>query len=205
MHSFFRSPTALLLYTLTLSFSSPAWPEDIAGFEFGGEFQDRNDHVEIAGKTVLPHEYRVDDVQFFDRGEVGTNNEGLIRSLTFIKNYDVSTTNINVTKREIKSDFERVLNGLEERWGEFDKSNARYILGLSGETGLIYMNDVREVAENTTPKSEEVGRVMLMLTSTAEADFIMGEPQKVSLALIYLDKKLDKELREKRESELRGF
>jgi len=196
--------TSLLLSALVV-FSQPAASEDIAGFDFGGKFLGLDDAIEIKGETVLPHEYRVEDAKFFDRAEVGTNEKNIIRSLAFVKEYDVTAANLHVVKGKIKSDFERVLTTLENRWGEFDKKNARYVLGFGGESGLMYMGDVQEVATKDELDSPNVGRIMLALTASAERDFFLGETQEVTLSLLYLDKKMALNIEKNRAEELDGF
>lgn len=98
--------------------------ENIVGFDFGEVFKDHKNHKEVKGEKRLPHVYQGDNVKFFDLAQVGTNENNIIKTLAFSKEYKINVRTISTEKRKIVSDFKKILASLEKRYGSFDTIGA---------------------------------------------------------------------------------
>lgn len=194
-----------LMLLVLLSISTIAMSDDIVGFNFGGDFTDYSKYQEVEGDKVLPHEYIVSDVKFFDVAQVGTDENKIIKSLSFQKSYTFTVNSLGVEKRKIHDDFKKMLQSIENRYGAFDKSKASNILGRLGDTNSFYMGKVSEVASNTNPKSKTVGGIFLVLEGSESQDFMLGAKKEMTLLLIYIDKLSANKMKEKRAEEASGF
>lgn len=184
--------------------STPAHADIIAGFDIGGKFVDFGKYSELKEK-MLPHEYYVKEVKFFDYAQVGTDEEKIIHSLTFQKKYKVTMSNLSVFKKQIKNDYKTILNTLEAKYGEFDNSNAKNILGEMGNMNAFYISALQEQSININPKTEKIGVIFLSLVGKESKQFIYGEEKEIIFILSYLHKKLVSQIKKQKKEELEGF
>ena len=193
------------IFFLLICFSISSFADDIVGFNFGGEFVNFKNHKELTGDTLSPHEYEVSDVKFFDTAQVGTNEDKTIKSLIFTKEYSFTVHSLRTDRRTILEDFKKILNSIENRYGEFDKTNANNILGSPGESNMFYMGKVSENVANLNPKSASVGLVLLLLSGKENSGFMTGSTKTMTLTLAYLDKELSKKIESAVKDETSGF
>ncbi|MCG8339109.1 MAG: hypothetical protein MJE63_31750 [Proteobacteria bacterium] len=155
-----------LLILFFLAFPTLLFAEDIVGFNFGGVFEEHSKYQEFVGKKLLPHEYIINDVKFFDSAQVGTDKNKTIKSIAFQKKYTISVGNVRYEKTKILEDYQKILGVIEKRYGEFDKSGAQNLLGQIGKMNSFFMGIVKEESKNITPKSDKIGTILLLLDST---------------------------------------
>ena len=194
-----------IIVLILLSYSSFSFSEDIVGFNFGGKLLDSNEYEKVNGETVLPNEYTVNDVKFFDFAQVGTDIDSNIKTLVFVKKYTFSLQTISVDKAEIKDDYKKILSSIEKRYGKFDNSNADKILGIFGKTNSFYMSKTLQKSINKSPGSKKIGKIMLILEGDEEPKFMMGVKKTLTLTLAYLDNSISDMLDKKSENEVNGF
>lgn len=190
---------------LLLSYSSLSFSEGIVGFDFGGKLLNSNEYKKVDIDALLPNEYIVDDVKFFDFAQVGTNEDDIIKTLAFVKDYKYTIQTLSVDKVVIKDDYKKVLSSLEERYGKFDNENADKILGVIGKTNSFYISKVSQKSINKAPDSKDVGTIILVLEGDEEESFIIGGKKTLTLMLVYLDNTVTAMLNKKSEDEVSGF
>lgn len=189
-----------------LIFSNVVFSENIAGFPFGEKFTDYQKFTELKNQqTAFPHEYQADNVKFFDLAQIGTDENRTIRSIAFQKEYVISVHNVQVTKVKILEDFQRMLGVLEKKYGVFDKTKAKRILGYQGQSNSFFMSAVAESAVNMKPKSSKVGAIYIMLDSPEDKNFFTGSVKKVTFSLAYMDNAFVKQIKQEKEDELSDF
>jgi predicted type IV restriction endonuclease len=193
----------LFLFVLLTSIGI-AHAEIVAGFEMGGKLPNSEKYSE-ASEKMLPYEYIVNDVKFFDSAQVGTDEQKIIKSLSFVKNCTLTMGNLSVTKRKIKKDFITMMDVLEKKYGEFDKSEASSILSRVGDLNGFYMGAFEQGAKNVDPKSEIIGLIVLLASSPESKNFPYGAEKEARLQLVYMDKTLVDKILENKASELEGF
>lgn len=93
--------------------SSEPKTENIAGFDLGSKFFYRMDLYDVADNGA----YTTEDVDFFDRVAIKTNEEELVSLLLFTKEYQVDIENYKGVLTELKNDVKDFERSLSEKWG----------------------------------------------------------------------------------------
>ena len=114
-------------------------------------------------------------------------------------------SNLSVLKKQIKNDYKTILNTLEAKYGEFDNSNAKNILGEMGNMNAFYISALQEQSININPKTEKIGVIFLSLVGKESKQFIYGEEKEIIFILSYLHKKLVSQIKKQKKEELEGF
>jgi hypothetical protein len=169
--------------------------ENVAGFEFGEVFKDYKKYKEYRNntKTLFPHEYIIDkDVKFFDKAEIGTDENHVIKAIAFIKIYKMNSYNSKVISRKIVKDYNDILATLEKRYGKFDKKDTQIAGNFFAKEllELSLFSEINETSTNKNPKSNKIGLIKLQLISEENetSDIIMRDNKEITMMLAYLDK-----------------
>lgn len=194
-----------LLASFAIACDSPY--EDIQGIKIGCEFTGGDGFEKSNDKALSDNLYRsTKDIKFFDSVEIETNNDNKIVGVAFIKEYDITMSNMKLQEEEIIADFKKFTESLEKRWGDFDKSKAKGIFSKLNLSGTLFMRDIREQAVNKNPKSDAVGAVAVFLSfKTNDEAMMRGKPQKARFAIGYIGKSTADELQKEKESVTDGF
>jgi hypothetical protein len=152
------------------------------------------------GKKI--YGYKKDKVKFFDGMKIEVDGKNIARSIAYPKIYKVNTNNVKTQSKKIQKDFKRILDRLEKKYGTFDKTDAKGILSSIISPIVYFSQQVDEVAINKNPKSENIGRIILLLKTKGKKQVILGNTIDVMLLVGYTDKYLDAALDKKKESEL---
>ncbi|MDR2427653.1 MAG: hypothetical protein LBD19_01725 [Endomicrobium sp.] len=170
------------------------YADNIAGFEFGEVFKDYKKYKEFNGKKILPHEFVINDVKFFDEAEIGTDKNYVIKSIVFIKKYTVNMRNSEVKSKEITRDYNDMLTTLEKRYGKFDKSKTKFLkrqdsISESFFPLAILDSVIDEVSIKENPKSNKIKRIWFCVKSdNKEIDIFTDDSREITMVLMYVDK-----------------
>ncbi|MBN1577326.1 MAG: hypothetical protein JW913_12280 [Chitinispirillaceae bacterium] len=190
----------LFLFILIQSIFS----EDIVGFNFGGYFTNHEKYDELSKSELIPHEFQIDSVNFFDNVQIGTDTNYSIKYLLFTKSYTVDMFTVSVQKVNIANDYRNLLSSLSSRYGTFDTSNALNILGLPGKLNGFYLNEINEVSFCKKPNSININTISLILTTDNQFNVLENETS-VNIVLWYMDKELSTKFKNISKKKYSGF
>lgn len=196
-----------ILFFISLSFACDSPSEEIQGIKMGCEFTGGNGFVKENIKSLGENYYVLSkDVKFFDRMEVETDKDNKVIGIVFLKDYPVTLSNMKLQEEKVIADYKQFIDGLEGRWGEFDKSKAKGVYSRLNLGGTLFMRDIREVSENNNPKSEAVGSIKVVLSfKTDTEEMMLGQPQEATFAIAYIGVDTAKDLQKAKESMTDGF
>lgn len=181
--------------------------EEIQGIKIGCEFTGGNGFVKEDITSVGANFYSLSKgVKFFDSMEVETDEDNKVIGVAFIKSYPITLSNMKLQEEKVISDYKQFVEGLEGRWGVFDKSKAKGVYSRINLGGTLFMRDIREISENNTPKSDAIGKVFVLLDfKTNDKAMMQGESQDASFIIGYISKSIAEEIQQKKESITEGF
>lgn len=182
-----------------------AYAEDIVGFDFGGKFTPTKDFQETKAFHSKKAYGTNQNIKLFDVAKVETTEDGIIQSLVFMKSYTVNTSNIKIKTDEIIQEYKQILETLETRYGNFDKSQARPIFVDHLNYSIISLSQFAAYSINNTPKSNNVKRIILTLACFNDEQFLKGGDKTISLFLEYKDAFTIKAEEKARKAKTSGF
>lgn len=178
----------LFIALLIVNFNSNA--DQVYGFDFGGKFTGHKKHKEITGAKLLDHAYKIYDIKFFDFAEIETNDKFIIQALSFSKTYKVNVFNIGVMKHKIIADYAHTISHLEERYGKFDVSNSKNILGYVGTLGGYYGKKINESASVKPINTDSIELIKVFLSCPEGMSYDPNKFKKIELSVTYLHKEV---------------
>lgn len=167
-------------------FFSYCYAENVAGFNFGEGLKNSDSFQEITKQSekISPKTFETNEVKFFDKAKIGTDDNLKIGAIVFTKRYITSSSNASNVKKQMTEDYKLMLQTLEARYGEFDKSNARNILNdTQTESDEIFLNGLAEVSFNANPKSNRLSFINFTLQSISTSSL----QSEIVMKLAYLD------------------
>ncbi len=194
-----------LLISFAFACDSPY--EEIQGVKIGCELADKDRFTKEDVVSLGDSYYSTDKgVKFFDSMEVETDENDKVIGVAFIKSYPITLSNMKLQEEQVISDYKQFAESLENRWGTFDKSKAKGIFSRLNLSGTLFMRDIKETSENNNPKSEALGKIMIMLNfNTDDKEMMRGNSQEAIFAIAYLGKSTAEEMQKEKESITDGF
>ena len=148
-------------------------------------------------------EYKNKKSRFFNSIAVEADVNGTARTIIMLKKYNLSA-GINLSKsiKKVEKDFQRILNKLENKYGNFDKRELSLMKGKAASSLYILMSDIQEVAILKNTNSDNIGRILLIFTSKGKQEGSIPKKKEVSIGVAYLDKYTAKKMEEHKVGEL---
>lgn len=181
--------------------------EEIQGVKIGCEFANKKDFSKGGGSSIGSEFYsKSSNVKFFDAMEVEVDENDKVVGVAFVKTYPITLSNMKLQEEQVVSDYKMFVDGLEKRWGNFDKSKAKAIFSRINFSGALFMRDISEMSQNNDPKSDAIGKVFVLLDfKTNDKAMMQGKSQDASFIVGYISKSTAEEIQQKKESITEGF